>query len=106
MNFARFLSGFASIPALFAAPMNSVSRFVTSANSSRAAWSAAGLALVLGCNPVLRCQAPEPTFDEQDWTISIHGVVIDTLTKNPVSGAIVYLDRLPPPPPNALLKLP
>jgi len=38
--------------------------------------------------------------------VSIHGVVIDTLTKKPVSGAVVYLDRDPPSPPGSLLKPP
>jgi hypothetical protein len=68
---------------------------------------AAVIVLALGCIPLLGCQElGQAVQNEPQWMVSIHGVVIDTLTKKPVSGAAVYLDRDPPSPPGSLLKPP
>ena len=33
---------------------------------------------------------------QQDWSITIRGTVVDTLTRKPIAGAIVDLNRDPP----------
>lgn len=70
-------------------------------------WAACVIVLGLGLAPLLGCHGQSPlALFAQEWTVSIRGVVIDTLTRKPVPGATIYLDQPPPPPPGAIQQVP
>jgi hypothetical protein len=103
MNFVGLLSEPASALRLPDAPICSKSISLWNARSRGPVRVAAAIMLTLSCISLAGCQEAGSIAQlEQEWMVGIHGVVIDTLTKKPVAGAMVYLDRDPPLPPGAV----